>query len=256
MEVKIPRIIHQIWIDKNNELNKNPKILDRLKPWIKSCQNVLSNYEYILWNGFTMREFMKTHFSQYLKLYDSYSKWIFRCDVFRYFVLYQMGGVYLDTDIECIESFDHLLQSSNGFFLSLEPLAKYRINNGLMASSPKHPFLHYVISNLSSVAHINNPITSTGPDFLSIQYLKYPSKDQITLIDNGNLFMSNQRLSSIQSNSLTQSTPLTQYTLHHYTSLWIDKNAKCCIILIAILIFVLIFLLMKFLSEFIYSNIL
>ena len=99
----IPKKIHYCWVG-GNPLPASAKKC--IKSWKKFCPD----YEIIEWNesnyDFTKNQYMKDAFEA--------KKWGFVPDYARLDIIYQHGGIYLDTDVEVIKSFDDLL-SDKGF---------------------------------------------------------------------------------------------------------------------------------------------
>lgn len=94
----IPKIIHYCWIGKSE---KPESVEYCIESWKKYCPD----YKIIEWNennyDFIKNEYMK-------EAYDS-KKWGFVPDYARLDIIYNYGGIYLDTDVEIIKSFDALL---------------------------------------------------------------------------------------------------------------------------------------------------
>lgn len=63
-------------------------------------------------------------------------------DIVRYEILKKFGGLYVDSDTRCFESFNNLHHAFD-FYLNLEPLSEHYFltANFLIASTPKHPIL-------------------------------------------------------------------------------------------------------------------
>lgn len=95
----IPKIIHYCWFGKGN---KNKLITDSIASWKRRCPD----YEIIEWN----EDNYDISKNQYMKQAYDAGKWAFVSDYVRLDVLYQYGGIYLDTDVEVKKSFDPLLQ--------------------------------------------------------------------------------------------------------------------------------------------------
>ena len=93
----IPKVIHYAWLggEMPREIKKN------INSWGKMCPE----YEIKLWNehnyDITRNEYMK-------QAYDN-KAWGFVPDYMRLDIIYQEGGIYLDTDIEIIKKPDELL---------------------------------------------------------------------------------------------------------------------------------------------------
>ena len=101
--MSIPKIIHYCWFGKG----KMPKIaLKCIKSWQKYCPD----YKIICWNEENF------DFSQNQYMHQAYEagKWAFVSDYARLKVVYDNGGIYLDTDVELIKPIDDLL-NKKGF---------------------------------------------------------------------------------------------------------------------------------------------
>ena len=94
----IPKKIHYCWIG-GNPLPASAKKC--IESWKKYCPD----YEIIEWNE-TNYDFTK---NQYMKDALAAKKWGFVPDYARLDIIYQHGGIYLDTDVEIVRSFDDLL---------------------------------------------------------------------------------------------------------------------------------------------------
>ncbi|MDE5590093.1 MAG: hypothetical protein K2J60_13310 [Acetatifactor sp.] len=103
-EPKIPKIIHYFWIGGN-------PLPAQLQKWIDSWKKYNPEYEIRCWNEDNY-DFMKHPYMR--EAYESRA-WGFVPDYARLDVIYQYGGIYLDTDVEVIGNFDPLL-CDNAFF--------------------------------------------------------------------------------------------------------------------------------------------
>jgi len=95
----IPKTIHYCWFGRNPK----PKLAEKcIKSWKKYCPD----YEIIEWNednyDVTKIPYMK-------EAYEA-KKWGFVPDYARLDIIYQYGGIYLDTDVELIKPIDDLLK--------------------------------------------------------------------------------------------------------------------------------------------------
>ena len=99
-ECFIPRKIHYFWFGGGEKSSSVKKCIDS---WKKFCPD----YEIIEWNeknyDYTKHPFM-------VKAYNE-KKWAFVSDYARLDVLYNNGGIYLDTDVEVIKKLDVLLEN-------------------------------------------------------------------------------------------------------------------------------------------------
>ena len=94
----IPKIIHYCW------LSKDP-YPEKIKNCMASWKKYLPDYEFMLWN---FDRFDKKS-SLWVKQAFNAKKYAFAADYIRLYALYNYGGIYLDTDVEVLKSFDDLL---------------------------------------------------------------------------------------------------------------------------------------------------
>ena len=118
----IPKIIHYFWLGNGD---KSELVKKCIASWEKFCPD----YEIIEWNesnyDMTKNEYM----------YQAYQarRWGFATDVARLDVVYQYGGIYLDTDVELVRSIDGLLEYDGfiGFELPVDAKGTYyTVNTG------------------------------------------------------------------------------------------------------------------------------
>jgi len=101
----IPKTIHYCWFGGNEktELAKNC-----IKSWEKYCPD----YELIEWNE---SNYDISQCPKYVREAYEQKKWAFVTDYVRLDVIYKNGGLYFDTDVEVLASFDHLLDYPSFF---------------------------------------------------------------------------------------------------------------------------------------------
>jgi inositol phosphorylceramide mannosyltransferase catalytic subunit len=61
-----------------------------------------------------------------------------KSDIWRYELLYRFGGIYSDTDVECVQPFDILCKSCD-FFAGLE--SDEYLGSAIIGSIPRHPLM-------------------------------------------------------------------------------------------------------------------
>lgn len=98
----IPKIIHLIWFGNN----PYPLIVQKcMDSWKKYC----NEYEIKLWNENTFDIDSNTFVKEAYKA----KKWAFVSDYVRLYALYHYGGVYIDSDVEILQSFEELLEDEH-----------------------------------------------------------------------------------------------------------------------------------------------
>ena len=102
----IPKVIHYCWFGRNPK----PALLQRcIASWKKYCPD----YEIIEWN----EDNFDLGCCNYVReAYDA-KKWAFVTDYARLKTVHDHGGIYLDTDVEVVRSFDDLLGDAAFFGL-------------------------------------------------------------------------------------------------------------------------------------------
>lgn len=94
----IPKIIHLCWLS-------GDKYPSKIARCIASWKKQLPDYEIMLWD--TQR--FPLDDSLWVKQAFENKKYAFAADYIRFYALYHVGGIYLDSDVEVLKSFDNLL---------------------------------------------------------------------------------------------------------------------------------------------------
>jgi len=129
----IPKKLHYCWFGKSNM----PALSDEC---LKSWKRYLGEYEVKLWNeeNCPKNDFIDYHLEM--------QNWAFVSDYVRLYALITEGGIYLDTDIEVLQSFDPLLQSSG--FVGYQ--SGTSINNGVCGSEKGNEFFISCLKRMES----------------------------------------------------------------------------------------------------------
>jgi hypothetical protein len=176
---KIPRIIHQTWV--------NASVPEITVKWIKKWLEINPGYQYWLWTDRGIDNFISTKYSEYQTVFKKYRRQIEIADAIRYFILYHYGGIYADLDMEPLQSFDPLV-FSYPCLLSVEPdehallLRPHFANhmriltsNAIMMCRPKHAFFKHIISGLPARTFLGGTLWRTGPAGMSKDFQTYLS---------------------------------------------------------------------------------
>ena len=103
----IPKIIHYVWVGGNPK----PKNIQRcMKTWTKHLQD----YQIIEWN----EDNFDIHENKYVEQAYQAKKWAFVSDYIRAKAVYEMGGIYMDTDVLVLDNLHDLL--GNKAFVGFE----------------------------------------------------------------------------------------------------------------------------------------
>lgn len=103
----IPKVIHYCWF------GRNPLPELALKS-IESWRRFFPDYEILEWN----EDNFDVNMIKYTKQAYSAKKYAFVSDYARFWILYNHGGLYFDTDVEVIKSMDDIIE--RGPFMGVE----------------------------------------------------------------------------------------------------------------------------------------
>ena len=175
----IPFVVHQIWIQGGRDTM--PGHIQRLTHWIQ--QNVeIRGGVYRLWS-----EADVSIPSSLLPIYQSCPNMASKSDILRLLILYQYGGMYLDTDMILTqpEQLEWLISSSkdvdlalpylwehdDDVFFGLNMVSMLPYNNCVLAAPVKSPVIAKILQTVEQAIPFtktaNNPfqwtLNSTGP---------------------------------------------------------------------------------------------
>ena len=137
----IPKVIHYCWFGRG-------EMPDLYKRCIASWKKVLPEYEIKCWNEDTF----DINSNQYVK--DAYEnrKFAFVTDYVRLYVLYNYGGVYMDTDVEAVQPLDRFLNDEA--FSGFEK--KDGVPTGIMAAEKGNLVMKELLSDYDHMKFIND----------------------------------------------------------------------------------------------------
>lgn len=130
---KIPKKIHQIWL--------GSPIPEQYKKWGESWQKFHPDYEYKLWTEDDL-----PLLDVNLKAYHALTNYGPKSDFMRYNILDKFGGIYMDTDFECLKSFEPLAYLD--FYIGVGYPSKVELYPGLIGCIPGHPIIHKVAESI------------------------------------------------------------------------------------------------------------
>lgn len=205
----IPKVIHYCWFGGNEK----PKIV---KKCIRTWKEKMPDYEIIEWNennfDININRFTRD-------AYDS-KKWAFVSDYCRLWVLYNYGGIYLDTDMEVLKSLDVFLDSKafGGIELNDVNVAIWgcRKNDSLILEILK--FYDNIVFDdykedlfkLAIPKIVNKVLNNKG----------YTITGELLKLDDGTIIYPNEyfypKEQAWEEVNITENT----YTIHHYEGSW------------------------------------
>jgi len=150
----IPKIIHQVWIGP-----KMPDLETKLTTDIRS--NINPDWEYVMWGDDNIKQLKYLDFDLYNRLGKTKSGVAKQADLIRYAVLFEFGGVYIDTDFIIHTNFNRFLSLDS--FIGIAYDKEPTIFNGLIGCIPGSKFLESLLVLDSSIE--GDVLNVTGPWF-------------------------------------------------------------------------------------------
>lgn len=160
---KIPRLIIQ-----TNEEDNIPEGM-----FISTATILDKNpdYDYIYFDNVRARNYIKANYTKdVLDSYDILIPGAYKADLFRYCVLYIMGGVYIDMGMIALCGLDDII-GNDDTFLSPEDNGTSGLYNAFICCEPYNPIIREAIKlciiNIQNRDYTNSPLGITGPLLLS-----------------------------------------------------------------------------------------
>lgn len=216
MENTIPKIIHYCWFG----CKEKPKNVIK---YINDWKIKLPDYEIVEWNESNF----DVNCCKYSKEAYEARKYAFVSDVARLYALYNYGGIYLDTDVEVLKSFDDIVSDKKtvfGFEIG------NRIATSFLASMPHSEIIYEFLNSYQNMSFILEDNT----------YNLTPNVEYLTNLLNKRGLQENGEFQSLENdiyvypkeyfspydyiNCIDESNSNT-YCIHHYAVSWLNYGA-------------------------------
>lgn len=215
----IPKVINYCWFGGN-------KLPDEFQKYMASWRKYCPEYEIKKWdeNNFDV------YANQYCREAYKAQKWAFVSDYARLWIIYNYGGVYLDTDVEVLKPLDSLVSAGVGFigFQNTE-----EVTTGLgFAAAPGNS----VVKAMLDIYETRKFVLPDG----NLNLVPCPAANTVALLDCGlktGRQWSNtiQHLDGIDVFPVNYFNPLNRdtgelcisdntFTVHRYAATWIGKS--------------------------------
>lgn len=215
-KMSIPKIIHYCWFGGK----PLPKLAVKC---INSWKKYLPDYEIKEWN----ENNFDVNICKYCSEAYTEKKWAFVSDFVRIYVLVNFGGIYMDTDVEVVKSFDETFLQ-NEAFSGFETTTS--IPTGIMASIPGQRFFSELLEVYISKSFIKNdgkPDLTTNVQLITEIGKKYGliPNNSLQTINGFTLYPQTYFCPLSHSGSETCISDQT-YTIHHFAGSWCDRKTK------------------------------
>lgn len=210
----IPKVIHYCWFGRG----EMPKLMKKcLKSWKKFCPD----WQIVLWNedNFDVSSTLWT-----AQAYEA-RKFAFVSDYVRLKALYEMGGVYLDTDVELVQPIDRFLEHEA--FSGFE--SESMVQTGIIGAQKGHAVIKswldhydgraYLVDGkpvmVPNVSHITENLCARG----------LVMNDRLQIID-GMAVYPQTWFCPLSAVSIERKITENTYVMHYFTSTWRTEKAK------------------------------
>ena len=218
----IPKKIHYCW------LGGNP-LPESAKKCIKSWKKYCPDYEIIEWNESNLDI---NSAPLYIRQAYEVKKYGFVPDYFRVKIIHEHGGIYLDTDVEIVKSFDKLLKDKCFFGFEDDGDLDAAINLGHGFGGEKGlPIFVDIMEQYSDMKFINDDgsyNTVASPEINTEVFishgLKQQNKEQI-LDDYIHVYPSEYFCPKSFIDGVIRKTKNT-YSIHHFDASWLSKESQ------------------------------
>lgn len=212
----IPKIIHYCWFG-------GRPIPDDAQRFIEGCKKLNPDYEVIIWSESNFDYTSNT----YVKEAYENRKFAFVTDYVRLKVLYDYGGIYMDTDVEVVKNLDPLLK--NCAFSGFE--GPDRIPTGTMGAEPKNKWIELLLADYDNRHFVKEDgsfdMTTNVVTITNTTKTHYPIRLNNTfqnLVD-VTFYPFDYLCAKDLKDGIVKSTKNT-YTIHHFKGSWTSPKKK------------------------------
>lgn len=156
----IPHVFHRVWVG-------SEPIPEKYEDWWRAFQEMHPSWGFETWTD------ERLGWLRNMQLFNGAKTPSERSDIARYEVLQKFGGVYIDTDVEPIRSFDTILAPHITAFAGWE--YSHRLCTAVMGAEPGHPAVEKLVLSLPGWVKQHDkqpPDRRTGPLFLTTMWWK------------------------------------------------------------------------------------
>ena len=174
--LKIPKLLHQVWID----FGEGNEVFDKYEPYTARLIELHPGWKYKLWKEDEIIQLIEEHVPFFLQTFRSYDVPIKKHDSARSVILYVHGGVYLDHDSLIFKNLEPMLKTYD-FVCAHEPPNIHDKNwhpfaTNFLASVPHNEFLLFMLHQMAHASHLH-VMEATSPIRLEKSLTQYMAEN-------------------------------------------------------------------------------
>ena len=155
----IPKIFHHIWLGDKTLPKQEEEFIDSFKKHYP-------DWEFILWDNDRIKELeMPSNCQEAFDIVPNWEKqtpcYSCQSDVIRWLAVYEYGGIYADTDVECFKSIEEFITEDTDL-LAIKPHSGNWLASAFFGASKNFKLLKNMIEDLKPRTSPHN-----GPLFLT-----------------------------------------------------------------------------------------
>ncbi|NLB36203.1 MAG: glycosyl transferase [Clostridiales bacterium] len=211
----IPKVIHYCWFGRGEK----PKlVLKCIATWHK----LLPDYEIKEWN----EDNFDINLNDFVRQAYENRNFAFVSDYIRARILYSLGGIYLDTDVEVLKSFDRFLDEK--MFVGFEE--KQFVGTCVMGAQKGHPLLKSYMAHYENTPYVLEDgrfYSDTNVVLLTAMLEKRGlcRNDEYQCVDEVSVY---PRTFFSPYDYINGKSFITEnsYAIHHFAKLWLPKRTR------------------------------
>lgn len=163
--MQIPKIIHQVWLGKQNE---------RPEDWMQTFRDIYPDWEYKLWT----EDNLPTLVNQ--AIYESEERNHTKANLIRYEMVCKFGGVHFDADMTALKPIpDEFLEQEFFSAYESERYVPGLIPSAVFGAVPNHPILKTLIDTMKDQDQSRPSWKFNGTQFFTDTIEAYQGKKKI-----------------------------------------------------------------------------
>ncbi len=214
----IPKTIHYCWFGKN----PLPQIAVKC---IESWKKYAGDFQIVEWNE---DNFDVSQAPEYVKQAYQEKRWAFVSDYARLKVVYDNGGIYLDTDVELVRSIDKLLDNNAYFAMDQKCLVASGLGFGAVKGAP---ILLDIMKQYETLSFFNenrepNPTPCPITETAVLKKHGLQQTDSVQTLENSVVVFPWEYFDPMDRDFGKIKKTRNTYSIHHYSALWKSEEEQ------------------------------